>query len=101
MTPLVNLGFEPVSYTPGIEPNTHGTKGINEKGQCVYGYKPSTNLTAWVWLPEYDNDYSMSAGFHVLGSGQQNQSIARDLNHHGIVVGSAGTYLQGTPRFGN
>src|SRR5690606_14157799 len=68
MTPIVKINFIPnvLGDLTGMQSH-HGTMGINNKGQVVYGYKlepdgQATTIRAWAWLPTAD--YNMSAGFH-------------------------------------
>ena len=87
-TPLVKLNLLPNA-------DTHGTAGINNKGQVVYAYSVSGSLKPWIWLPEADTSYVSgftAAGFHelTLTGGAPAPGIARDVNETGDVAGQTG-----------
>ncbi|MCI0629963.1 MAG: dockerin type I domain-containing protein [Phycisphaerales bacterium] len=58
----------------------------------MYGKIVSSNINAWVWLPEADAAYpSLSVGFNNLSSiSGSGNGIAYDLNNAGVVVGRDG-----------
>jgi hypothetical protein len=88
-TPLVKLGFFPNAEEP------HGTLGINDQAQVVYGYIPpnESNITAWLWLHTADSDYSLGAGFYELRdistSDAPDPCIAREINEAGYIAGQS------------
>lgn len=89
LTPLVKLGFTP-------NPDLHGTLGINNKGQVVYGFDAGeSEIHAWLWLPSAD--YNLAAGFHDLTTITESDepAIARDINESGVIVGQSDSISHG------
>jgi uncharacterized membrane protein len=80
VTDLGDLGFQ-----PNVE--LHGTAGINDLGQVVYGSDDGSGIRAFVWLPE--NDYGLARGTYDLDAifGTSPFSIAREINTEGQIAG--------------
>lgn len=78
VTPIKVLGFTP-------DPHFYGVMGINDKGQCVYGYMVGepAEMHAWIYLPQ--PNYGLAAGFHDLNTlstlTEPTPNIAHDLNN--------------------
>ena len=83
MTDLGELGF-----VPNLD--VHGTLGLNNLGEVVYGFRVGDEVHPLLWLPEAN--YELGPGTYDLSVlfGTATPSIARDLSVHGQVVGQTG-----------
>jgi hypothetical protein len=82
----------PLRAIPGMTTDVHGTIGINNKGQVVYGYLHSTGPSlfhAWYWSPITENSLSANT-IHLIDNSNTYSSIARDINEDSKIAGVSG-----------